>query len=120
MEPHRGTVFPLFIDNIRTAVARPPRRPERPSSLPAVSADLVANHTANCGTAHGSKRVAARKSGSTDGTNTGSDRGIAVSLGHAGTTGEAQQHHCGQSADRMSLDRIHLITSFSNIGFHIG
>lgn len=54
--------------------------------LPAVSADLVTDHAADCGTADGTKRVAARKSCSTDGTNAGPDRGIAVTLGHAGTT----------------------------------
>jgi hypothetical protein len=74
-------------------------------------ADFVANDAADDGTAEGSGRATAGKNGTTDGTNAGADSGVLTLPRHAGTTTQADQHCCGNCAERESLHRFHGITS---------
>jgi hypothetical protein len=79
-------------------------------------ADLAAYDATDRSTADRSDGAATRKDGTTDGADTGADRGVLVLRRHPATTAQAKQHCHGHRTDCKSLYRFHWNTSLSNIG----
>jgi hypothetical protein len=61
-----------------------------------VPADFVADDAANGRAADGSDGAAARKNGTSDGTDSRADNGISVLCRHAGTATQTEQERGGQ------------------------
>jgi len=77
-------------------------------------ANLVADQATDRCTAHRSDRAAARKHGTTHGTDSGANRSVFVTRGHRVTATQAEQHCCGHRTHCKSLHRFHRNASFSN------
>jgi hypothetical protein len=76
-----------------------------------LSADLVADNTANRSAANRTGRASAGENSTGNSAESGTDRGILIALRHSGTTTQAKQQRCGYSTYCEFLYNFHAITS---------